>query len=131
MNGVTTKVILDASAILAVVHEETGAEVVIEALNDAWISAVNYAEVITKLVERNVAPALAIEAVQKLGVRVVDFDINLARRVGLLRAITKQSGLSLADRACIALAEREQAPVLTGDRNWSNLSLGIDVRLIR
>lgn len=124
-------VVLDSSALLAVMNTEPGANRVIEVLDDALLSAVNHAEVITKLVERGIDREIARSTVLKVGVQVVDFGIDLADRTGELRRDTRHLGLSLADRACLALAERERAPVLTADRTWAKLDLGIDIRLIR
>ena len=123
--------ILDASAVLAVIHGEPGAETVAQALQDALILAVNYAEVISKLVERGATYEQADAAVQNLAIPVVDFDLALARRTGALRSATRSRGLSLADRACLALGEREQVPVLTGDRRWAGVLPDVRVRLIR
>jgi len=123
--------VLDASAVLAVIHGEPGAETVSEALQDALILAVNYAEVISKLVERGATYEQADAAVQNLAIPVVDFDLALARRTGALRSATRSRGLSLADRACLALGEREQVPVLTGDRRWAGVLPDVRVRLIR
>jgi PIN domain nuclease of toxin-antitoxin system len=126
-----TGVVLDSSAVLAVIHGERGADVVTQALDGAMLSAVNYAEVVTKLVERGTAWEFARTNVLKLGITVVAFDIDLANRAGELRRQTRHLGLSLADRACLALAERERLPALTGDRSWSKVNLGIEIRLIR
>jgi len=123
--------ILDASAVLAVIQGEPGAETVAEALQDALILAVNYAEVISKLVERGATFQQADAAVQNLAVPVVDFDLALARRTGALRSATRSRGLSLADRACLALGEREQVPVLTSDRRWAGVLPDVRVQLIR
>lgn len=123
--------VLDASAILAVIHGEPGAETVTAALEDAVILTVNYAEVISKLVERGSSYEDADKTVQELAVSVVDFDLPLARRTGALRALTKDRGLSLADRACLALAEREQTAALTSDRRWLGAVPDIEVQLIR
>jgi len=123
--------VLDSSAILAVINAESGADRVIEVLGGALLSAVNHAEVITKLVERGIARELARATVLNIGVQVLDFGIDLADRTGELRRETRRLGLSLADRACLALAERERVPVLTADRKWAEVDLAIDIRLIR
>jgi PIN domain nuclease of toxin-antitoxin system len=123
--------ILDASAVLAVIHGEPGAEMVVAALQDALILAVNYAEVISKLVERGATYEQADAAIGKFAVPVVDFDLDLARRTGALRASTRSRGLSLGDRACLALGEREQIPILTSDRRWADALPGVTVQLIR
>jgi PIN domain nuclease of toxin-antitoxin system len=127
-----TAIVLDASAVLAVISEERGADNVIQALRrGAVMSAVNYAEVISKLVERGLRRELARATVLNIGIQILDFDIELADRVGELRPQTKSYGLSLADRACLALAERQGLPALTGDRKWSQFDLGIEVRIFR
>src|SRR4051812_26724639 len=105
--------VLDASAVLAVLNAETGADIVIAALDDAIVSAVNYAEVVSKLVERGASPVDVREALENINLKVIDFDLALAERTGVLRAVTRHLGLSLGDRACLALAEREGVPVLT------------------
>jgi PIN domain nuclease of toxin-antitoxin system len=127
-----TTSVLDASAVLAVMNNERGADNVIEALKGgAFLSSVNYAEVITKLNEKGLDRETARRSVLRIGVQVLDFEIDLADRTGELRIQTKSQGLSLADRACLALAERHRLPALTGDRKWATLDLGIDIRLIR
>lgn len=127
-----TTSVLDASAVLAVINNERGADNVIEALlGGAFLSAVNYAEVLTKLNEKGFDRETARRTVLSVGVQVLDFEIDLADRTGELRTQTKSQGLSLADRACLALAERQRLPALTADRKWATLNLGIDIRLIR
>jgi PIN domain nuclease of toxin-antitoxin system len=127
-----TTSVLDASAVLAVMNNERGADSVIEALQrGAFLSSVNYAEVITKLNEKGFDRETARRSVLRIGVQVLDFEIDLADRAGELRIQTKPQGLSLADRACLALAERHRLPALTADRKWATLDLGIDIRLIR
>ena len=123
--------VLDASAILAVLNSEPGAELVISTLDDAVVSIVNYAEVVSKLIERGAALTQVRLAFSKLGIRIVGYDVALADRTGELRVQTKHLGLSLADRACLALAEQEDAPVLTSDRKWARLMLGVEVTVIR
>lgn len=124
-------IVLDASAVLAVINREPGAELVVSALEFASISAVNYAEVASKLIERGFSFDAARMSIEQIGINVVVYDDEQAIRTGELRRATKQRGLSLADRACLALAEREKAPVLTADRQWAALDLEIDIRLIR
>ena len=126
-----TSAVLDASAILAVMSGERGADRVMTMLASALVSAVNYAEVTSKLVERGIERKAAREAVLALGVRVADFDIEMADRVAELRPPTKHRGLSLGDRACLALAEREKAPAVTADQSWCNVIPTIEIHLIR
>ena len=125
------KVVLDSSAILAVLNDEPGASVVEQMLDEALASTVNIAEVVTKLVERGRSLDHARRALQAIGIEVVDFTLLLAERTGAMRSESKVRGLSLGDRACLALAEREGVPALTSDRNWVGAVSGIEVRLIR
>ena len=125
-----TEVVLDASAVLALLQGEAGDARVEPHLSGAKLSAVNLTEVAQRLNDQwpddLVAGVLA-----KLPCEVIDFDASLAVRAGLLRRLTRAKGLSLADRACLALAGREGLAVLTGDRAWAELDLGIEVVLIR
>lgn len=126
-----TGVVLDSSAVLAVINAEPGAERVIDLLDGALLSAVNHAEVMTKLVERGIDRALARSTILKIGIQVIEFGIDLADRTGELRPQTRHLGLSLADRACLALAEREGVPAVTADKKWAAAELGIEIQLIR
>jgi PIN domain nuclease of toxin-antitoxin system len=125
------EVVLDASAILAVLNRERGADVVMADIDGAAMSTVNYAEVATKLFDTGKDFRVAKEAIRSLGVRIVDFDQDLAERVGELRPLTRHRGLSLGDRACIALAERNRVPALTADRRWGDAVPTVDIRLFR
>ena len=123
--------VLDASAVLAVLNDETGASTVWNLLPGAMISTVNAAEVAAKLVDAGTEPRMAIEFIQRLGLRIMPFldaDIETTAR---LRKLSRTLGLSLGDRACLALAMREGLPALTADRAWSGLDIGVEVRLIR
>ena len=126
-----SRVVLDSSALLAVVNNEPGFEIVAETIGEAIISAVNHAEVVTKLVDRLGSLEIARKALGFADVEVLDFDRGLAEDAGALVRQTSVSGLSLGDRACLALAAREGAPVLTSDRTWSGVNIGVEVRLIR
>lgn len=123
--------VLDSSAILAVLNDEPGADVVEAIMDDALISTVNYAEVVAKLVERGGTSIAAQSALQSMALTTVDFDVGLAHRTGGLREETIRHGLSLGDRACLALAEREGVPAMTGDRSWVGAVSSIEIRLIR
>jgi PIN domain nuclease of toxin-antitoxin system len=123
--------ILDSSAILAVLNDEPGADLVVAVIDDALVSTVNYAEVVAKLVERGSTAVEAQSALQSLALTMMDFDIALAQRTGVLRRETMNRGLSLGDRACLALAEREGAPAMTGDRSWVGAVASVEIRLIR
>ena len=127
--GVST--VFDSSAVLAMTFEEEGADVAAQALNDGIISAVNAAEVITRYVDLGASEEDARAALLTFGLAVYPFDESLAMATGLLRRATRETGLSLGDRACLALAIREQAKVITADRVWATLDLDIEVELIR
>jgi ribonuclease VapC len=125
------KVVLDASALLAFVNDEPGAEKVASVLGDAMISAVNFAEAVTKLALKGKSLRRALAELTDAEIEVVDFDRALAGTAGVLAAFTRRHGLSLGDRACLALARREKATALTADRAWSRVDLGVDIQFIR
>ena len=124
-------VVLDASAVLAVVGGEPGAEAVEDVLTDSAISAANLSEVIAKLVDRGLGDDDVIAAIDALPLTVHALDAAQAKRGGLLRRRTREHGLSLGDRACLALAATLELPAMTADRAWSALELGIEVAVIR
>lgn len=122
--------VLDASALLAHIGQEPGAD--IDGLADeALMSAVNFAEVFAKLAERGLSQRNADMIVYRYRLEVVPFDEELARQMGALHPATKSLGLSLGDRACLALAQRERLPILTADKSWAKLDLGISIRVVR
>jgi ribonuclease VapC len=123
--------VLDASALPALVNAEPGAEIVASALGEAVISAVNLAEVVTKLIDLGVPRAQAWSETASVVPVVVDFGLELANATARLRTPTRQAGLSLGDCACLALAESLRQPALTTDRAWRNLSIGVEIHLIR
>lgn len=124
-------IVFDASAILAHLNGEPGAARAADFLGDAIISSVNYSEIVAKLAERGASLSLIRPALSRYGLQIVPFDEDLAERAGVLRPKTKQHGLSLGDRACLALGERERLPVLTADRIWADLNLPIMVEVLR
>lgn len=114
--------VLDASALLALLNDEPGAEHVAEAVvAGALISAVNLSEVAAKLSDYGLSAAEIREALGSLDLEIVPFGEALALGAGLLRAATRASGLSLGDRACLALAASLGLPALTADRHWAGL----------
>ena len=124
-------VVLDASALLVLLNGEPGTAVVVEALPRAVIGAVNISEVVARLADGGM-PGLAIqETIEELRLDVMPFDAELALTAGLLRPLTRSAGLSLGDRACLALGMRLRLPVLTADRIWAGLDLDVEVRLVR
>jgi ribonuclease VapC len=124
-------VVLDASALLAVLRAEPGAERVEPRLEGAGIGAVNLSEVVAKLDEDGVPEAEIRRAVGRLELDVHAFDAAQAYAAGVLRRTTRALGLSFGDRACLALAQRLGALALTADRSWSRLQIGVAVEVIR
>ena len=125
-------VVLDASALLALLWREPGADRVWSVINDSAISTVNFSEVIAKFAG-NRSDESEIRAMLDLPMQRVDFDEELAYAAGLLLPLTRGAGLSLADRACLALAAKLGVKVLTADRPWSKIAdaVGVEVELIR
>jgi ribonuclease VapC len=126
-----TDLVVDASALLALLSQEGKAERRPVVLKDATMSAVNLSEVVAKLAEAGMPEAEIRSALDPLGLEVVAFDAGQAYLAGLLRPQTKAVGLSLGDRACLALAQKRGSPVLTMDRAWARLQIGVEVRLMR
>lgn len=124
-------VVLDTSAIMAVIRREQGRERVIEVLPRASVSTVNYAEVVGNLVMRGMPLAIARAEFEGLRIRTVPFDEEQALETGGLRRFSHHLQLSLGDRACIALARMRKALVLTTDRRWSDTDFGVEIRQIR
>ncbi len=125
--------VLDASALLALLNREPGYEQVVRAIADgAAVSTVNLAEVVTKLSDRGATEGEIRAAFDSFRFRVLDFDGELAYQTGLLRPLTRQAGLSLGDRACLALGRALGLTVITAERGWTGLQhLGIRIQLIR
>ena len=121
---------MDSSAVLADLHGEPGAETVRSAISNSYISAVNFAEVITKLIEIGVDANEATLMAERMGYEVVDVDQARATAAGVLHMRTRGRGISLGDRFCLALAQETGLPVLTADRSWKDLDLGIEITLI-
>lgn len=126
-----SEVVLDASAVLALLNDEPGGEKVASALEGAIIGTVNLSEVMAKLVESGVPAPQAISVIEELELEVIPFDTHLAFQAGALRPLTKPLGMSLGDRACIALGLHLTLPVLTAERTWQSLSLPVPVHTIR
>ncbi len=129
--GVRASCVLDASAVLALLHAEPGSQVVEEWLTGAAISAVNLSEVAGKLLELGMPEGEAAEVVHALGLEVVPFHGELAWRAAALGPPTRELGLSLGDRACLATGVFLDRPVLTADRAWARVDLPVQVVCIR
>jgi ribonuclease VapC len=137
MPDASTQPVLDASALLAYLGNESGADVVADAIaGGATISTVNLGEALSTLAARGSDPADVASDLTDRGlldgaIAVEPFTTTDAIEVARLRPLTHSAGLSLADRACLALARRLSTPVLTADQAWTGLTLDVDVRPIR
>lgn len=126
-----TEFVLDASAILAQLFDEPGGEAVAVTIDSSFVCAANYAEIISKLIDTGFDPADARETALQLRCEVIAVDQELATSAGVLRAKTRDRGVSLGDRFCLALAQEMGLPALTADRRWRDLDLGVEVQLTR
>lgn len=124
-------VVLDASALLAYLHDESGASIVAELLATAYVSSVNWAEVVQKSLAAGAVVDGMRDDVEALGVAVTSFLPEDGDVAGQLWAQVRHAGLSLGDRACLSLGIRLGIPVVTTDRVWQTLGLMVEVRVIR
>ena len=124
-----SKCVLDSSALLAFLHRELGYETVGAVLEGAAMSTVNVAEVATKLADKGAVRIR--ESIRDLKIEILDFDEELAYQVAALRPATRDFGLSLGDRACLATAQRFGVRAVTADRDWSRLKIGVEIQVIR
>jgi ribonuclease VapC len=125
-----SEAILDSSAILALLLAELGTDKVSAALPGALVSTINFAEVVSKLCERGMPAEDARAVIESIGVEIVDFNLEQAYVAGDLRNSTRSAGLSLGDRACLALARLRNLPAITADMAWRSLT-GFEIILIR
>ena len=126
----TSKIVLDASALLAMIREEPGGDAVADAITRARMSAVNFAEVVSYLTHAGL-PAPQIDAMlAPLPVDIIDADRELASSAGRLRKATAEAGLSLGDRFCLAQAVRDRLPAWTADRRWRTIASRVDVDIV-
>jgi PIN domain nuclease of toxin-antitoxin system len=124
-------VVIDASARLALLGSEPGAEHVEQALDGAAMTTVNWSEVFKRWLAHRVDVEQLRTNVQSLGVTLVDFSADDAERAAEFSIPTRHLGLSLGDRACLALADRLGRPALTADRTWLDLDLCVEIKAIR
>lgn len=124
-------VVLDASAVLAVIANEPGRDVVLSYLPGALISSINLAEIVSSLADRGANEMMRRTRIANLGLSIVPFDEEAAYLAGALRIATRGVKLSLADRACLSLALLRGHKVVTTDRVWARLGLKLKVELIR
>ncbi len=122
---------LDASALLALLFAEPGHEVVGQQLGRACMSTVNLAEVLGRYQREGQDPHQLLARLQESPLEFVPFTAQAAALCASLIPATQPSGLSLGDRACLALGQLRQIPVLTADRVWTQLNVDVEIRLIR
>jgi PIN domain nuclease of toxin-antitoxin system len=124
--------VLDASALLAYLNEEPGADEVETMLDDALISTVNLAEVLQKATKGGIETAPLAAEIARMGVNSIVVDPATAAAAADLWPKSKHRGLSLADRACLAVTYAQDGIAVTADRAWADLDLpGIDIHLIK
>lgn len=123
--------VIDAAALLALLLDEPGGELVTAILRGGVMSAVNVSECFVRAVDRGAQASSVSLIVESFEMEIVPFDLTEARRAAEIRPLTRHVGASLGDRACLALAQSRQLPLYTGDRRLAELDLGIDIRLIR
>jgi ribonuclease VapC len=126
-----TKIVLDASAVLAILLEEPGATIASARLPGALCTTVNLTEVITRCVDKAIPSEIPEQLMAMHNVQYVNFDVELALFASSLRLATRSRGLSLGDRACLALAIRENGTAITTDRAWADLDVGCKIEVIR
>jgi PIN domain nuclease of toxin-antitoxin system len=123
--------VVDATAVLALLTGDPFDRSDPQNLANASISAVNLSEVWARLLDIGMPESAIDAAVAKLDLRVIPFDERQARAAARLRPPTRHAGLSLGDRACLALGLALGRPVVTADRIWGGLDLGLDIVLVR
>ena len=124
-----TTIVLDASALIAMLKKEPGGDKVAQVIGDTKITAINYAEVISHFCHAGMPVAEVDAMLSPLPMVVVSADEKLARLAGHLRTMTSSAGLSLCDRFCLALAQLEKLPAWTSDRNWQAIAEAVQVEI--
>jgi ribonuclease VapC len=129
----TKMVVLDASAVLAYLQDESGSEKVEAVLSGgkAIMSAVNYAEVVGKLLESGLPESSVKIVMENLEIIIEPLDDKQAWKTGMLRMSTSEFGLSLGGRACLALAHVKKLPIITADKQWDKLKTDIKIIQLR
>ena len=125
------RAIVDSSVLLAGLRGEPNADRFVEAIDEKIVNTVIMAEVISKLVSVGLSGEDAWRDAKTVMDRIVPFDERQCRIAGELIAQTRRSGLSLGDRACLALGLVMQLPVYTADRSWQELEIGVEIHIVR
>jgi PIN domain nuclease of toxin-antitoxin system len=125
-----TEIVLDASALLALLKEEPGGLKVADEITDSVMTAVNYAEVVSYFIYAGMPPEEVDAMLRPLPVTLIAADVELAGIAGRLRAVTAEAGLSLGDRFCLALAIRDGLPAWTADRQWLKVSDAVGAEIV-
>jgi PIN domain nuclease of toxin-antitoxin system len=124
-------IVLDSSALLAMLFFEPGCERVAELVPQSCMSTVNLAEALGRLARDGRAVDEVLDQIDEMGIGLIAFDREMAREVATLLVPTSPLGLSLGDRACLALARLRRLPVVTADRAWAQLDLDVAIEVIR
>ena len=124
-------IVLDTSAVLALLFGEPGADTAIARGRDGILSTVSYSEAVAKSLDRKVPMETVAQSLASLKLALVPFDEDHALTAAALRPSTRHLDFSFADRACLATAAVRKLPVLTADRDWLKADLGIEIQLIR
>lgn len=124
-------IVLDASAVLAYLFREAGHEDVAAEIDDACLSTVNLSEVLARFARDGHDPRVVLDGFRASPIKIVDFDDVQAELAAGFVPRTAGAGLSLGDRACLALALSRGMPALTADRAWAGLDTGVEIRLLR
>ena len=124
-------VLLDASAVLAAILDEPGGDVAHDAMAEGAMTIVNQCEVLSRLTQGGLGIEEALSLVRPFELRLLPFEDRYAVEAARLRPVTLRHGLSLGDRVCLAHALLDGLPIVTADRAWTKLDLGVDIRLIR
>lgn len=126
-----TASVLDSSAVLAWIRDEPGAATVAALITDGIVSTVSWSEIAQKLAQHGAHAGRTLSRLEALGIRTEPFTTIDAIAAASLWPLTRKAGLSLGDRACLALASRRQLPAVTADKAWTHLGLEVKVRVIR
>jgi ribonuclease VapC len=126
-----TEAILDASALIAFLRNERGAEKVTAVVARSCISSVNLAETLSKMIEYGKPLEEVAYQIERLRIPVIPFDAEQARIAASLWKPTRAVGMALGDRACLALALKAGVPAMTAEKDWVKVDVGVKVELIR